>query len=409
MSLGRPVKALVIGAGIGGLTCAVALRRVGIHVEVYERATELRESGSALAVMSNAVTALAALDIDLGLDKRGQAVKSFTITDRHGRRIRDLPFEEACDRAGARSFCLSRADLQQALMVEAADCPLHTGATAIGFETGDAGVTVRFADGRSASGDILIGADGFNSAVRRHFVGPETARDSGYHFQLGIVPFRHPLLPLGAVRQYWGSGQRFALIDIGHGRCYWWANMSAPVDAPTADRVKAALERAYADWAEEVRAVIEATPAEAILTVPSRDRAFLERWGDGPVTLLGDAAHPMLTTLAQGAGMAIEDAVVLAGALAESATGDDLVSALRVYERRRRDRTRAMVTESRMTDDFQQAAGPLRELLRDSRFRLTPRRVLAQRLTRQLTFPNSPQAALAALHAEPRLNSLEPR
>jgi 2-polyprenyl-6-methoxyphenol hydroxylase-like FAD-dependent oxidoreductase len=406
MSSGRSVKALVIGAGIGGLTCAIALRRVGIDVEVYERATELRDAGSALAVMSNAVNALATLGLDLGLDKRGQAVESFTITDRHGRRIRELPFKEACDRAGARSFCLSRADLQQALMVEAADCPLHMGATAVSFETGDAGVTVRFADGRSASGDLLIGADGFNSAVRRHLVGPEAARDSSYHFQLGIVPFRNPLLTTGAVRQYWGGGQRFALIDIGHGRCYWWANMNVPGDAPGPDRVKDTLKGAYRDWAEEVRAVIEATPPEAILTVPSRDRAFLERWGDGPVTLLGDAAHPMLTTLAQGAGMAIEDAVVLAGALAESATGDDLVPALRVYEMRRRDRTRAMVTESRVTDDFQQAAGPFRELLRDSRFRLTPRRVLARRLTRQLTFPEAPRAAR---HVGPRLGSPEPR
>jgi hypothetical protein len=108
----RP-RALVIGAGIGGLTCAVALRRVGIDVEVYERATELRGAGSALSVMSNAVTALAGFGIDLGLDKRGQAVESFRYMDRRGRRIRDLPFKEACDRAGAPSFCISRADLQR--------------------------------------------------------------------------------------------------------------------------------------------------------------------------------------------------------------------------------------------------------------------------------------------------------
>ncbi|MHC3388781.1 FAD-dependent monooxygenase [Streptomyces lavendulocolor] len=404
MPSGRPAKALVIGAGIGGLTCAVALKRVDVDVEVYERATELREAGAALAVMSNAVTALAALDIDLGLDERGRAVESFTIADRRGRRIRDLPFGEVCDRVGARSFCLSRADLQQALLSQLADCPLHMGATADGFETDDEGVTVRFRDGRSARGDVLIGADGFNSAVRRHLVGPEKARDSGYHFQLGIVPFRHPALPPGGVRQYWGDGQRFALIDLGHGRCYWWANMSNQAPAP--DRVKEALEKTYGNWADEVRGAIEATPQEDILIVPSHDRPHLEQWGDGPITLLGDAAHPMLTTLAQGAGMAIEDAVVLAGALSESATDGDPVSALRAYERRRRDRTRTMVTESRLTDKFQQAAGPLRTSLRDIRFRLTPRRVLAQQLTRQLTFPHGPQAAP---YAEPRLDSLELR
>ncbi len=388
----QPAKALVIGAGIGGLTCAVALRRVGIDVEVYERATELRAAGSALSVMTNAVTALATLGIELGLDKRGQSVESFTVMDRRGRRIRDLPFKDACDRAGAPTYCLSRAHLQEALLAEAADCPIRLGATATGFQTDESGVTVHFTDGRSASGDILIGADGFNSAVRLHLNGPEEARDSGYYFRLGIVPFQHPRVTKGSVLHYWGSGQRFGLVDIGHGRCYWWAAVSKPVDASAPEHVKDTLRQAYAGWADEVRAVIEATPQADILTVPSHDRAFLERWGDGPVTLLGDAAHPMLTTLAQGAAMAIEDAVVLARTLAEPATGGDWASALRTYERRRRDRTRTMVAESRRMSDLEQAARPGRRLLRDSYFRLAPRRVLARQTTQALTFPDGPTA-----------------
>lgn len=403
---GRPVKALVIGAGIGGLTCAVALRRVGADVEVYERAPELSEAGSGLSVMSNAVTALAGFGIDLGLDKRGQAVESFRIMDRRGRRIRDLPFPEACDRVGAPSYCLSRSDLQEALLAEAGDCPVHLGATAVGFETtGGSGttvgsenageaVTVRFTDGRSARGDILIGADGINSAVRRHLVGPgpEPVRDSGYFFRLGIVPFRHPCLTTGAVRHYWGTGQRFGLIDIGHGRCYWWAALSTPDDTShetsDPDRVKDTLARAFEGWAEEVRAVIEATPPADILTVPSRDRDFLERWGEGPVTLLGDAAHPMLTTLAQGAGTAMEDAVVLARTLAEQTTGDDPVRALRAYEDRRRDRTRTMVAESRTMSDLTQGARLRDRLARHAYFRLVPRPVLTRQTALALTYPD---------------------
>ncbi|MFB7029483.1 MULTISPECIES: FAD-dependent monooxygenase [unclassified Streptomyces] len=409
MPSGRPAKVLVIGAGIGGLTCAVALRRIGVDVEVYERATELREAGSGLSVMSNAVTALAGLGIDLGLEKRGRAVESFRIMDRRGRLIRDLPFGEACERAGARSFCLSRADLQEALLAEAGDCPVHLGATAVGFDTAGPGgtvgfdttgpgvtvgfdtagpgVTVRFADGRSASGDVLVGADGFHSAVRRHLVGPERPRDCDHLFRLGIVPFRHPRLTEGAVRHYWGRGQRFGLIDIGHGRCYWWAAMSTAPGTPAPDRVKDAVRRAYEGWADEVRAAIEATPEADILTVPSRDRPFLERWGEGPLTLLGDAAHPMLTTLAQGAGTAMEDAVVLARTLADPATGDDPVGALRAYEDLRRDRARAMVAGSRDMNRLTQGARPHRRLLRDAYFRLVPRRVLVRQTAQALTYP----------------------
>ncbi|MEU6539778.1 FAD-dependent monooxygenase [Streptomyces sp. NPDC047000] len=389
------MKALVIGAGIGGLTCAVALRRVGIDVEVYERAGELREAGSGLSVMSNAVTALTGFGIDLGLDKRGQSVESFRIMDRRGRRIRDLPFPDACERAGAPSYCLSRSDLQEALLAEAGDCPVHLGATAAGFETGRGGVTVRFTDGRSAAGDLLIGADGINSAVRRHLTGPEPVRESGYFFRLGIVPFRHPCLTTGAVRHYWGTDRRFGLIDIGHGRCYWWAALSTSADpaggtgaAAPDDRAKDTLVRAFDGWADEVRAVIEATPPADILTVPSRDRAFLERWGEGPVTLLGDAAHPMLTTLAQGAGMAMEDAVVLARTLAAPATGDDPARALRAYEDRRRDRTRATVLGSRTMSDLTQGARLRERLGRQAYFRLMPGPALTRQTVRALTFPD---------------------
>ncbi|MEU9076960.1 FAD-dependent monooxygenase [Kitasatospora sp. NPDC048538] len=389
------MKALIIGAGIGGLTCAVALRRVGIDVEVYERATELRAAGSGMSVMSNAVTALATLGIDLGLDKRGQTVESFTITDPRGRRIRDLPFKEACGRVGAPSVCLSRTDLQEALLAEAADCPVQLGAAATGFEADDAGVTVRFADGRSASGRILVGADGFDSVVRRQLAGPEAPRDSGYFYRLGIASFRHPRVTTGSVRHYWGRGRRFGLIDIGHGRCYWWAALPTvgdPAGGDGANRVKDALGRSFAGWADEVRAVIEATPPEDVLTVPSHDRTFLERWGDGPVTLLGDAAHPMLATLGQGAAMAIEDAVVLARTLTEPATADDPVSALRVYEGRRRDRTRAMVAASHAASDVAQEDRRGRRLARDAYFRSVPRGVLVRQTVQALTFPGIPAA-----------------
>ncbi|MFB0629076.1 FAD-dependent monooxygenase [Streptomyces sp. AB3(2024)] len=388
MPTNRPVKAIVIGAGIGGLACAVTLRRVGIDVEVYERATELRAAGSGLSVMSNAISALATLGIDLSLEERGRVVESFTVVDHSGRLIRDLPFKEVCEKVGAPSVCLSRSDLQKALLEAAGDCPVHLGATATGFETDDSGVVVRFADGSSARGDLLIGADGFNSAVRGGLVGPETSQDSGYVCWLGIVPFSHPVLAPGAVRHYWGSGQRFGLIDIGHGRYYWWGTRNMPEARSRAwDGTKEDVVGAFEGWADEVRSVIGATPPEDILATPSHDRPFLERWGAGPVTLLGDAAHPMLTTLGQGSAMAIEDAVVLAHTLAGPEAREDLPLALRTYEDRRRDRTRAMVAASRAMSDLEQADTPEHRRIRDDHFRLTPHEELARRNEEALTFP----------------------
>ncbi|MFD9069051.1 FAD-dependent monooxygenase [Streptomyces lasiicapitis] len=394
MRTSRPLKALVIGAGIGGLATAATLRRIGIDVEVYEQATHLRAAGSGLSVMSNAITALDTLDIDLGLEKRGRIVESFSVFDHRGRLLRALPFTEACEAVDTPSVCVSRTALHEALLEEAGDCPLHLGKAATDVANDPAGVTVHFADGHTAHGDILIGADGFHSAVRRHLAGPEPSRDSGYLCWLGIVPFEHPVFTPGSVRHYWGSGQRFGLIDIGHGRAYWWGTKNKPTTvSPDRYAAKPVIERAYADWAAEVREVIAATPQDDIITIPSHDRAFHERWGEGPVTLLGDAAHPMLTTLGQGAAMAIEDAVVLAHTLAEPGAADDLPRALRTYEGRRRERTRTMVNASRRMSDLEQADTPARRLARDTYVRLAPRHVLQRAATQALTFPQLPTQA----------------
>ncbi|ARZ72126.1 FAD-dependent monooxygenase [Streptomyces sp. HU2014] len=383
-----PLKAIVVGAGIGGLAAAIALRKVGVDVEVYERAGELRATGSALSVMSNAVTALADLGIDLHLEKHGRQIQRFQIRTGRGRLIRTLPFPDACRDAGAPSFCVSRPDLQRALLAEAGDCPVELGAVATGFTRSGDGVEVTFEDGRVARGDVLIGADGFHSAVRRQLAGLDDARDGGYVCWLGIVPFRHPRFTTGYVGHYWGSGQRFGLIDIGHGRAYWWGTRNMPPEASHHWRGgKGEILRTYAGWAEEVREVIRVTPEEDILAVPAQDRPFLEHWGRGPVTLLGDAAHPMLTSLGQGAAVAMEDAVVLARCLTTAA---DPAQGLRRYEDLRRERTRELVAASRAASDAQHLENPVRRTLRDLQLRCASRRSLLARDTAMLTFTPVP-------------------
>ncbi len=143
--------------------------------------------------------------------------------------------------------------------------------------------------------------------------------------------------------------------------------------------------RVYDGWAPEVLRAVRETPEDAILSMPSCDRVFLEHWGDGPVTLLGDAAHPMLTSLGQGAAMAIEDAVVLADAMARHA--DDPRAGLRAYEDARRERTRAMVAQSRRTSDLEQLEHPVATALRNTFLRWAPKSALTRPLEAALTFP----------------------
>ncbi|WP_175409180.1 FAD-dependent monooxygenase [Streptomyces sp. TRM64462] len=385
--------ALVVGAGIGGLTAAAALRDAGWDVEIHERATELRAAGSGLSVMSNAIAALRSADLDPGLAERGQVLRSYHVRTTRGRLIREFPFPSIIRRLGVPSVLITRSALQQALLEATDGIPLHLDSAAEDFTVDEATgrVTVRFADGREACGDVLVGADGFNSAMRRRLVGPEESRDSGYICWLALTPFSHPRFTPGSVTHYWGSGQRFGLVDMGGGLLYWWGTKNMPARLSHGWKGgKADVRQAFAGWADEVRKAIEVTPEEAILAVPSRDRVFLERWGRGPVTLLGDAAHPMLTSLGQGSGMAIEDAVVLARRL-RGAT--DVAGALRAYENERRGRTRGLVAASRSVSDFEQSENPVRRPVRDAYFRFLPERRLTEILEGALTFPGAPGAS----------------
>jgi 2-polyprenyl-6-methoxyphenol hydroxylase-like FAD-dependent oxidoreductase len=380
-------KVIIIGAGIGGLALAAALRKVGLRAEVHERAGALRAAGSGLGVLSNGMAALETLGLAAPLARRGQALHSFGINDAVGNHIAWLPVPEVAKDLGLPpTVLISRSDLQQALLESVGDVPIRLGARAVGFETRPDGAVVRFADGSTAEGDVVVGADGIHSAIRAQIAGPEPILDPGYVCWLAIVPFSHPRLLPGAVTHYWGRGQRFGLLDLGHGQVYWFGTQNLPVEqAEDWKGGKEDLVRDYQGWADEVQEAIRITPARDIIAVPARDRAFLEQWGRGRVTLLGDAAHPMLSSLAQGAAMAVEDAVVLAGTLAGSA--HDPAAALRDYEDQRRDRTRSVVLGSRAASEMEQLDDPEQLRLRDEQLRDTPVAELAAQYKDVLTFP----------------------
>jgi len=377
------MKVIVVGAGIGGLTAAAALARAGIHVDVVERAPLLREVGSGLGIMTNAVRALRSIGIRGELERHGQVVEDFQFRTARGALITSMPLKEVSDELGAPSVSIHRAALQRVLVsaAEAAGAQLHLGASCRYVEPGAGTVRVHLEDGRTLAADVLIGADGIHSVVRKQLFGNEPLSYAGYVCWLATTPFQHPRFTRGYVGHYWGRGKRFGLVDIGAGQVYWWATQNtrdpaSQTGVPLRQRALACV----AGWADEVVRAVEATPDSAVLEVPAQDRPFRSVWGSGRITLLGDAAHPMLTSLGQGACMAIEDGVVLARCLQ---VRRDPIESLRVYEARRRRRTRGMVQRSRLLSMVEQWQRPLPVALRESYFRYMPRR-LAHEQTRSL-------------------------
>lgn len=386
--IGRHTRVIVIGAGMGGLTAAAALSRAGYEVQVFERARELRPTGTGLSLMSNALQALDEVGIRPNFDGRAVVFESLAFRTRKGKLIRRMEFGRIAEALGQPNLAIHRASLQQALLEQASDCAITLSSTVTRYERTPTGVAVEFTDGRRVEGDVLIGADGFNSVVRRQLLGDEPPRYAGYVCWRATPHFTHPVVTPAYAAHYWGRGQRFGLADIGDGRVYWWGTLNMSEAQARAERnSKPALLQRFAGWADEVQAVIEATPEETISSLPEFDRPFADRWGEGPVTLLGDAAHPMVSSLGQGAAIAIEDGVVLAQCLRSAA---DVEQGLRTYEARRLQRTRMMVEAARALSRTEQLANPLKTLGRGLYFRYAPERVFEERNQASLAFQGAP-------------------
>jgi 2-polyprenyl-6-methoxyphenol hydroxylase-like FAD-dependent oxidoreductase len=231
---------------------------------------------------------------------------------------------------------------------------------------------------------VLIGADGFRSAVRSMVAGEQAPSEYGYVCWLATVRFSHPRVVPGYTGHYWGRGQRFGLIDIGGGIAYWWATKNMPsAQARDWKGGKTEILSVFDDWAPEVVEAIERTPADAIAHVLAQDRPFLKQWGRGPITLLGDAAHPMLTSRSQGASSAIEDGYVLGEAMSRI---PDPVEALREYEDRRRDRAAMLVRSSRRLSRVEQVQNPVACVARNLGLRCAPMRSLTRHTMRPMRF-----------------------
>ena len=367
---------LVVGAGIGGLTAAIALARAGLEVEVFERATELREIGAGLSIWKNALVALDEIDL-------GDRVRAFSVPTRDAAlrtwdgRVLVAPTDSVLlGRLGEFGVVIHRGRLQQLLLDACGVDRIRLGKTCEAFEDTPAGVTVRFADGSSATGDALIGADGLHSNVRAQLHGASAPRYSGYTCWRGVVPFDHARLAPG---ESWGRGARFGQVGMADGEVYWFATETAPPGGRGRDGEKADLRRVFRGWHEPVEALIDATGASRILRNDIYDRPVLRTWGRGRVTLLGDAAHPMTPNLGQGACQAIEDAIVLAR---EVRATPDITAALRAYEARRIRRTNWIVITSRRLGEIGQYANPVARAVRNAFMKHVASRVQARQLER---------------------------
>jgi 2-polyprenyl-6-methoxyphenol hydroxylase-like FAD-dependent oxidoreductase len=230
------------------------------------------------------------------------------------------------------------------VLAEAAKDMIQLDSTVTGYEQDADGVTVQYGEGKEERFDILVGADGLHSRIREKVVGDGAPYYAGYVARIAIIPYEDPFV-LNAIRVYFGSGGRFVAWSVTGKKIYWETIAVEPEggsDPPGGHR-DAVLER-FGDWVDPIRRLVEATPDELIVRSDAYARRPASRWGDGRVTMIGDAAHAMTNAAGQGGNQAVEDSIVLTRCLERN---DDPVAALREYESIRRKRADKFVTRSR--------------------------------------------------------------
>ncbi len=348
-----PRRIAVVGAGVGGLTCALALLRRGFDVQVYEQASALGEVGAGVQLSANGTRVL----FDLGLEA---AIMTRAFTP-EAKRIRLWNTGESWKGFdvgptsmalyGAPYLTLHRHDLHQALVegVRAAKADaISLGARCVGLDQDEMGVALRFEDGREARADLVIGADGVHSAVRRGLFGPDQPVFTGVIAWRGVIPAEAlgPRLMTPDSVTWIGPRGHAVHYPLRRGELMNYVSVVERDDWRVESwSVEGSVEECLADypgWHADVHALIRAIRRPYKWALLGREP--MERWSLGRATLLGDACHPMLPFLAQGAVMAIEDALVLARCL--QASGDDHAAAFDAYERARLARTSAAVRAS---------------------------------------------------------------
>lgn len=332
----------IVGAGIGGLATARALNRKGFDVRVYEQARQLGEVGAGVALGANSMRLLDRLGLQKPLQDYGPRWTQWRFSDSGGRVLTEQEMN-------GRVLGMYRPDLIAMLSDGLPPGAVSTGRRCVGFHQDADRAVVEFADGESAEADLVVAADGIHSVLQRHVVEPSDPVFSGSIAYRGVIPAdRVPDYPSTVSTMSMGEGKHFLVFTLRGGRLVNFVGF-VPSDDEMRESWSAPgdpsiLAQEFAGWDPMVQQII--SHVDTTFRWGLYDREPLSNWSNGRLTLLGDAAHPMLPHMGQGANQSIEDAVALATVL-EGTDPTDIPNAVLRYESLRRERAAQVQRNSR--------------------------------------------------------------
>ncbi|MFP8968418.1 FAD-dependent urate hydroxylase HpxO [Pokkaliibacter sp. CJK22405] len=348
---------VIAGAGMGGLTMALALRRAGHQVRIFERTRELAPIGAAISIWSNGVRVLNALGLKDKLDAISGDMQQMSYYDKSGKVLTDFSLEPLYAQVKERAHPVARALLQDMLLEAVGSDTVTLGVSCEQVEEHSEGVTITLSSGEKIAADLLVAADGTHSQLRNYVVGQTIQREyRGYVNWNGRVRIAPDLANAHEWRQFVGDHKRCSLMPMGNDEFYFFFDVPLPAGTENdRSQYRQELSQHFAGWAEPVQRLIERLDPARMARVEIHDVTPLGSLHRGRVVLIGDAAHAMTPDLGQGGCQAMEDAWVLTECLK---TSGSLISALNAYDARRVERVGDIVLRARKRCDITHGTEP---------------------------------------------------
>ncbi len=361
-------KITIVGAGIGGLTAAIALKQKGFEVELFEHTPEFKNAGSGINLASNAMQVYQKLGLHDAILSRAHHTRSMNLRSKNMDYLAQVNLEKLETEFGVKGVAIHRATLHQILLDHLEDTPIHLNKKLKCLQQSDSGVRLEFADGSIHNAGTVIGADGIHSAVRKSVLGDSPLRDARQLCWRGIST-----APIdkydGELNEIWGQGNRFGFVRIARDKIYWYAlvNKSRYADP------KINLTQVFADYHPTVLALLKDTPQEHIICSEIWDLKPIKKWHKQHVCLLGDAAHATTPNMGQGACQAIESALALSICLQEE---NNTELAFGRYEKMRMEKAHHVVHSSWRVGKMAHWNNPISASLRNLALKITPESVM---------------------------------
>ena len=318
-------KIVILGAGVGGITTAIALRQKGFkNITIYERRKVTTTIGAGLVLWSNATKILHKLELMSDIEKVGGKLEQMQRWSKNEEFLGAIDINNINRNINSTSYSISRVDLQKILLRKAEELkiPIHYNHNALKLLSKKNGTVIIFENGFTINADVIIGADGrMNSIARQYVNGNNAPIYQNFVNWIGILESDEPIFLENHVLDFWGCGERFGIVPINKYRGYWAGGKSLPQNSSIKEMDhKAQLLKIFSSWPSKIKEIIDLTLEENIKYIEVFDHTPIPKWYKNNVCLLGDSAHAALPTSGQGACQAIEDAWHFASILEKSET-----------------------------------------------------------------------------------------